>query len=252
MPDLDSVVRDLVIANRILAHEGVLDAYGHVSIRHPERPDRFLISCSRAPELVEAHDIGEYDLEGRLVAKHAIAASGEGGDHKPYLERFIHGGIFEARPDVMAVIHSHAEDTLHFGITKEPLIPVIHNASRMGMRVPVWDIRDAFGDTNMLVCNAAQGRDLAHALGPNSVALMRGHGFAAAGANLLEVVGLAVYLPKNARVLTNALRLGSVNPLSSGEIDQIHHGPQPHDWKRAWEYWSRRAGFGPHATASDT
>lgn len=235
MDTLDSVVRDLVIANRILAHEGVLDAYGHVSMRHPSKPDRFLLSCSRAPELVEPQDIGEYDLEGNLIVKNG---------HKPYLERFIHGGIFEARPDVMAVIHSHAEDTLHFGLTKEPLRPVIHNASRMGMHVPVWDIRDTFGDTNMLVSNVAQGRDLARALGPNSVALMRGHGFAAAGANLLEVVGLAVYLPKNARVLTNALRFGEVNGLSAGEIDQIHNGPQPHDWKRAWEYWSRRAGFG--------
>jgi len=234
MPEFDSVIRDLVIANRILAHEGVLDAYGHVSVRHPDRPDRFLLSCSRAPELVEPSDIGEYDFEGRLVSNNG---------HKPYLERFIHGGIFEARPDVMAVIHSHAEDTLHFGITKQPLIPVIHNASRMGMHVPIWDIRDSFGNTNMLVCNVAQGRDLARALDRNSVALMRGHGFAAAGANLLEVVGLAIYLPKNARVLTNALRFGDVKGLSAGELDQIHHGPQPHDWKRAWEYWSRRAGF---------
>jgi len=235
MNNFDSLVSDLVIANRILAHEGVLDAYGHVSVRHPTKPDRYLLSCSRAPELVEQSDIAEYDLSGEPVVK---------DDRKPYLERFIHGGIYEARPDVVAVIHSHAEDTLHFGLTQEPLRPVIHNASRMGMHVPVWDIRDAFGDTNMLVSNIAQGRDLAHALGANGVALMRGHGFAAAGGNLLEVVGLAVYLPKNARVLTNALRFSEVNGLSAGEIDQIHNGPQPHDWKRAWEYWSRRAGFG--------
>jgi HCOMODA/2-hydroxy-3-carboxy-muconic semialdehyde decarboxylase len=234
MSDLDSVIRDLVIANRILACEGVLDAYGHVSMRHPERPDRFLLSCSRAPELVEPGDIGEYDFDGKLISP---------AGHKPYLERFIHGGIFEARPDVMAVIHSHAEDTLHFSITNEPLRPVIHNASRMGAHIPVWDPRDAFGDTNMLVRNPEQGRDLARGLGKNSVVLMRGHGFAAIGANLLEVVGLAVYLPKNARVLTNALRFGPVTALSQGELDEIHHGPHPHDWKRAWEYWSRRAGF---------
>jgi ribulose-5-phosphate 4-epimerase/fuculose-1-phosphate aldolase len=236
MPDFDTVVRDLVIANRILAHEGVLDAYGHVSVRHPTKPDRYLLSCSRAPELVEQADIGEYHLSGESVVK---------DERKPYLERFIHGAIYESRPDVVAVIHSHAEDTLHFGLTKEPLRPVIHNASRMGSHVPVWDIRDTFGDTNMLVSNVAQGRDLAGAMGKNAVVLMRGHGFAAAGANLLEVVGLAVYLPKNARVLTNALRFGfgEVNPLSAGEIDQIHNGPQAHDWKRAWEYWSRRAGF---------
>jgi ribulose-5-phosphate 4-epimerase/fuculose-1-phosphate aldolase len=235
MDQLDSVIGDLVIANRILAHEGVLDAYGHVSVRHPTKPDRYLLSCSRAPELVEKHDIAEYYLSGEPVHK---------DDRRPYLERFIHGGIYESRPDVVAVIHSHAEDTLAFGLTKEPLRPVIHNASRMGLHVPVWDIRDTFGDTNMLVSNVAQGRDLAQSLGENSVVLMRGHGFAAAGKNLLEVVGLAVYLPKNARVLYNAMRFGGVVPLSPGEIDQIHNGPQPHDWKRAWEYWSRRAGFG--------
>jgi HCOMODA/2-hydroxy-3-carboxy-muconic semialdehyde decarboxylase len=235
MSDLETVIRDLVIANHILAHEDVLDAYGHVSMRHPERPDRFLISCSRAPELVQPSDIGEYDFEGKLVSNM---------DHKPYLERFIHGGIYEARPDVMAVIHSHAEDTLPFSITNQPLIPVLHNASRIGMHVPVWDPRDSFGDTNMLVANAAQGRDLAaRGLESNSVVLMRGHGFAASGANLLEVMGLAVYLPKNARVLTNALRFGPVSGLSLGEIDLIHNGPQAHDWKRAWEYWCRRAGF---------
>ena len=235
MENLDSVISDLVMANRILAHEGVLDAYGHVSVRHPIHKDRYLLSCSRAPELVEKHDIVEYDLSGKPVHK---------TDQRPYLERFIHGGIYESRPDVVAVIHSHAEDTLAFGLTQERLRPVIHNASRMGSHVPVWDIRDTFGDTNMLVSNIAQGRDLARALGKNSVVLMRGHGFAAAGGNLLEVVGLAVYLPKNARVLYNALRFGGVVGLSPGEIDQIHNGPQPHDWKRAWEYWSRRAGFG--------
>ncbi len=235
METLDTVVGDLVIANRILAHEGVLDAYGHVSVRHPSKPDRFLISCSRAPELVTKQDIVEYHLTGEPVQKDG---------RSPYLERFIHGAIYEARPEVISVIHSHAEDTLPFGLTREPLRAVIHNASRMGLHVPVWDIRDAFGDTNMLVSNVAQGRDLAHALGENSVVLMRGHGFAAAGQNLREVVGLAVYVPKNARVLLNALRFSGVVPLSPGEIDQIHNGPQPHDWKRAWEYWSRRAGFG--------
>jgi ribulose-5-phosphate 4-epimerase/fuculose-1-phosphate aldolase len=235
MENLDSVIGDLVIANRILAHEGVLDAYGHVSVRHPVHKDRYLLSCSRAPELVEKHDIAEYHLSGEPVHKN---------DHRPYLERFIHGAIYEARPDVLAVIHSHAEDTLPFGMTKEPLRPVIHNASRMGSHVSVWDIRDTFGDTNMLVSNVAQGRDLAKSLGKDSVVLMRGHGFAAAGGNLLEAVGLSVYLPKNARVLFNALRFGGIVGLSPGEIDQIHNGPQAHDWKRAWEYWSRRAGFG--------
>lgn len=235
MDDMDSVVGDLVIANRILAQQGVLDAYGHVSVRHPERPDRFLIARSRSPELVEESDIGEYHLSGELVQQDG---------RRSYIERYIHAGIYEARPDVIAVVHSHADDTLPFTITKEPLRPVIHNASRMGLHVPVWDIRDAFGDTNLLVSNIAQGRDLARVLAQNSVVLMRGHGFAVAGRNLIEVVGLSVFVPKNARVLMNALRLGPVTALSAGELEQIHHGPRPYDWARAWEYWSRRARFG--------
>jgi ribulose-5-phosphate 4-epimerase/fuculose-1-phosphate aldolase len=235
MDNLDSVVSDLVIANRILAQQGVLDAYGHVSVRHPIKADRFLLSSSRAPELVEKSDIVEYDLSGEPVVRDG---------RRSYIERFIHGGIYEARPDVLAVVHSHADDTLPFTITKEPLRAVIHNASRMGSHVPVWDIRDAFGDTNLLVSNIAQGRDLARSLAQNSVVLMRGHGFAVAGRNLVEVVGLSVFVPKNARVLMNALRLGPVTALSEGEIEQIHHGPRPYDWARAWEYWSRRAGFG--------
>jgi len=231
--DFAPAIRDLVTANHILAREDVLDAYGHVSVRHPLRPERFLLACSRPPELVEYSDILEYDLSGEPV---------DGGGRKSYLERFIHAAIFEARPDVHAIVHSHAEDTLPFSMTSTPLRPVLHNASRIGMHVPVWDIRDNFGDTNMLVSNVAQGRDLARALAGDSVVLMRGHGFAAVGGNLLDTVGLAVYLPKNARVLLNALRLGEVNALSAGEVEQITSGPQAHDMKRAWEYWVHRAG----------
>ncbi len=167
----------------------MLDAYGHVSLRHPAYPDRYLLSCSRSPEWVESSDIVEFTFDGKAV----------GGDTRsPYLERFIHGAIYEARPEIQAVVHSHAEDLLPFSISNVPLKPVIHNASRMGAHVPVWDIRDTFGDTNLLVANLEQGRDLARALAANSVVLMRGHGFTAAGQSLLEVVGLSVYLPKNA------------------------------------------------------
>jgi len=231
--DFAPAIRDLVTANRILARENVLDAYGHVSVRHPLRPERFLLACSRSPELVEYSDILEFNLDGEPV---------EADGRKLYLERFIHAAIFEARPDVNAVVHSHAEDTLPFSITTTPLTPVIHNAGRMGMHVPVWDIRDSFGDTNMLVSNVEKGRDLARTLAGGSVVLMRGHGFTTAAGKLLDAVGLAVYLPKNARVLLNALRLGEVNTLSEGEVGQIASGPQAHDMKRAWEYWSQRAG----------
>lgn len=232
MPDLTTVIGELVLANRILAREDVVDAYGHVSVRHPGRPDRFLLACSRSPELVEASDILEFGLDGEPVMPTT---------RKLYLERYIHGAIFEARPGVHAVVHSHAEDVLPYSLTSEPLRPVIHNASKMGTHVPVWDIRDTFGDTNMLVANLAHGRDLAAGLGDAAVVLMRGHGFTCVGETLRDAVGIAVYVPKNARVLMKASQLGEVKTLSPGEVHAISFGPQKHDFGRAWEYWSRRA-----------
>jgi len=171
MSDLQRAICDLVIANRILAHEGIVDAYGHVSLRNPTNPERFILSRSRSPELVEARDIMEFTLDGTVV----------GDDRRPpYLERFIHGSIYEARPDVMAVVHSHAEETLPFGITEVALKPMMHVAGLIGPRIPVWDIAEKFGDnTNLLVTNTDQGRDLARRLGDSKVTLMRGHGFAA-------------------------------------------------------------------------
>src|SRR2546427_3046374 len=156
MSNLDALIQDLVIANRILAKEEVVDAYGHVSIRHPDNPNHFLIAGSVAPELVGAEDIVELDLDGQPVRDQSPAL---------YLERFIHAAIFEARPDVMAVVHAHAEAVLPFTVTKTPLRPVIHSGSFMGAEVPVWDIADRFGDTNLLVADVAQGRDLARGLG---------------------------------------------------------------------------------------
>jgi len=233
---LDKAFRDVVIANRILANEGVVDAYGHVSVRHPLDPTRYLLSRSRAPELVERGDVIEFDLEGKPV----------GGDTRPpYLERFIHGAIYEARPEVQAVVHAHAEAVLPFTVSTTPLRPVVHMASFIGARIPVWDIRDSFGDTNLLVVNMAQGRDLARGLGAERVVLMRGHGFAAAARSLPEAIRMSVYMPLNARVLTEAMRLGEVKALSRGEIE-AHASMKPDDpamW-RAWEYWAVRAGCG--------
>ncbi len=235
MSELEQAFRDLVIANRILAHQGVVDAYGHVSMRHPTNPERFILSRSRSPELVEERDIMEFTLDGKVV----------GDDRRPpYLERFIHGGIYEARPDVNAVVHSHAEETLPFGISEVPLQPVIHVASSIGPSVPVWDIAEKFGDnTNLLVVNTDQGRDLAKRLGQGRVALMRGHGFAAAGGTVQDVVRLAVYLPVNARILTVARQFGKFKPLAPGEIETrgAFNPKAPESW-RAWEYWARRAG----------
>ena len=239
MGNLDSLIQDLVIANRILAREEVVDAYGHVSVRHPDNSDRFLIARSLAPELVGREDIVELDLDGQPVHD----------EHRSlYLERFIHAAIFAARPDVMAVVHAHAEDTLPFGIAQgTKLRPVIHSGSFIGTEVPVWDIADNFGDTNLLVTSMRQASDLAKCLGGNSVALMRGHGFASAAHSLIEVVRLSVYLPRNARALMRAMQLGGeIKYLPQGEIEARNRGYRPYSvetW-RSWEYWANKAGCG--------
>jgi ribulose-5-phosphate 4-epimerase/fuculose-1-phosphate aldolase len=237
--NLDTVFRDLVIANRILAKEDVVDAYGHVSIRHPDNPNHFLIARSLAPDLVTADDIVELDLDGQPMRNETRTL---------YLERFIHAAIFDARPEVMAVVHAHAEDTLPFGIADATkLRPVIHSGSFIGSEVPVWDIADNFGDTNLLVTNLEQARDLAKCLSGNNVALMRGHGFAAAGRSLIEVVRMSVYLPRNARALQRAKQLrGRIKYLSQGEIDARNRGYSPYSTEtwRAWEYWANKAAVG--------
>ena len=243
---LDPLLNDLVIANRILAHEEVVDAYGHVSVRHPDRPDRFFLARSLAPELVTHDDIVEFTLDGQPVGQESRAL---------YLERFIHGGIFEARPNVMAVVHAHAEDILPFGIVSAtPLRPVIHSGSFLGAHVPIWDIADKFGDTNLLVANIEQARDLAKCLAGWNVVLMRGHGFAAAARSLIEVVRMAVFLPRNARALLKAHQLGGqIKYLSQGEIDARNRGYGPYSTEtwRAWEYWANKAGVGNLVTRPD-
>jgi ribulose-5-phosphate 4-epimerase/fuculose-1-phosphate aldolase len=240
MSQRDDVLRDLIIANRVLSSEGVVDAYGHISVRNPEAPDRFFLSRSLAPEFVGFEDIIEFGLDGE---------PGEGDLRTPYIERFIHSAIYTARPDVMSVVHAHAEDVLPFGISKQPLVPVIHSGAFIGGEVPVWDIADAFGDrTNLLVTNSAQGDDLAKRLGDNNVVLMRGHGFAAAAGSVVDVVRMSIYLPRNARALMKALQMGEVKPLSKGEIGARRRGGgyrpnSPETW-RAWQYWAHRAGCG--------
>lgn len=227
---------DVMSANHILARESVLDGYGHVSARHPDNPQHFLLSRSRSPELVTVEDIMEFTLDGSPVGN---------DDRPPYLERFIHAAIYKARPDVVSVVHSHQEDVIPYSISTVPLQPVWHQATCIGNHVPVWDIRDKFGDTNMLVTNLEQGADLAAALGRDKVALMRGHGFVAAGGHLQDAVSTAIYLPKNARILTTAKLLGGgVKVTTPGEVALA--GPIRHEtpaFQRGWEYWLARAGL---------
>jgi ribulose-5-phosphate 4-epimerase/fuculose-1-phosphate aldolase len=236
---LDAVIDDIVTANRILAAEGVVDAFGHVSARHPDNPKRFLLSRARAPELIVHDDIVEYELDGTPVKADAP---------KGYLERYIHGALYEARPDVQAVIHSHSRSVIPFSVTSEPLRPIVHSCATIGHHVPVWDAQDSFGDTTLLISSMAMGRDFAQVLGAGNSALMRGHGSTVIGRSVREAVYTAVYLEVNAGLQLQASRLGPIKFLSPGEIDAIcgrlADAKPSEGYDRAWAYWRRRAGLG--------
>lgn len=238
MDKLERAKRDLVIANRVLAMEGVVDAYGHISVRHPTNPNRYLLSRSLSPELVTLDDIQEFELDGTIV----------GNDKRsPYLERFIHGAIYEKRPDAIVALHAHTEETLPFSITGTPMKPVFHSASEMGTTIPTWDIDEKFGDhTNLLVTNMDQGRDLAERLGKNAFCLMRGHGFAGAGNSVSRVVTTSIYFAKNARILLQCLTIGGkIKTLHPGEIEERSQlDSNGSAMRRGWEYWARKAGVG--------
>jgi ribulose-5-phosphate 4-epimerase/fuculose-1-phosphate aldolase len=238
---LDHALNDLVIANKILHNEGIVDAYGHISVRNPDNPNHYFCSRSLAPNLVTREDFMEFDLESNIM---------NGDKRSPYLERFIHGAIMEARPDVLSVVHAHAEPTLPFGIVKDnktPLRPVVHSGSFLGDKIPIWDIHDHFGDTNLLVANAEQGKSLAQELGSASVVLMSAHGFAACARTISDCTRIAITVPKNARVILKATALGGdMRTLTDGEIAK-HGGsndPYRSDVWRAWEYWANAAGVG--------
>ena len=236
MNKIDEQLELLVTANRILAREGVVDAYGHVSIRHPERPDRYILSQSRAPDLVELSDLMEYTLEGDPVDQQGRSM---------YTERPIHGGSYQAREDGMAIVHNHSPTVIPFSVTDTPLRPMFHLGAIIGSELPVWDIRDNFQDTNMLVTNMEQGRDLAACLGGRRVSLMRGHGCVIAGQTIREVVMASVYLQVNAGLLLQSLQLGEVKYLSPGEIEMMSDSQMRlTGQERAWEYWANRAGRG--------
>ncbi len=233
MSDVNLVIKKLVIANRILAAEGVVDAYGHISVRNPGNPKRYFLACSRAPELVTVADIMEFEMDGT-----AVDAKGR----KPYLERYIHGALYESRPEVNSVVHNHAREVVPFSVSKTTLRPIAHVCGRIGHHIPVWDIRDKFGDTDLLVVNMEQGHDLARCVGNNVAALMRGHGAVATGPAIEETVLTAIYLMVNARMQMDAMRLGEVTYLSRGEIEKTLTQPKV-GTERAWEYLTSRVGL---------
>jgi ribulose-5-phosphate 4-epimerase/fuculose-1-phosphate aldolase len=222
-------VSELILANHILSSHQIFDAYGHVSARSPNNPRQYLMTRSLAPELVAKEDILEYDLDSNVIGGKSPAL---------FLERFIHGEIYKARPDVQAVVHCHTPSLIPFGDTDVPLRPMFGLAGFLAEGVPVFDIRKGFGMTDLLIRDAPRGRALAQTLGNRSVALMRGHGAVVVGASLPLTVGRCVYLDTNARIQQQTIALG-------GKINYVtpEEGKQSvaDDYRRGWELWKREA-----------
>lgn len=227
-----SLIEDLVAANRILAGQGVVDGFGHVSARHDKDPTRFLLARSMAPALVTSADIIEFDLDGNAV---------DAGGRTVYLERFIHGAIYKARPDVKSVVHSHSPSVIPFGVTGANLRPVYHMSSFLGSGTPIFDIRAEAGMTDMLIRDNPLGEALARALGDQAVVLMRGHGSTAVGDSIQQAVFRAIYTEVNARLQAEAAKLGTItflDPEEARRATETNNGVIG----RPWELWKRSIG----------
>jgi ribulose-5-phosphate 4-epimerase/fuculose-1-phosphate aldolase len=237
VPGADAaLIEDIVTGSRVLADFGVLDGFGHVSARHPANPNRFLMSRSLAPALVTANDIMEFDLDGN-----AVDARGR----SLFLERFIHSEIYRARPDVTSVVHTHSPGVIPYTISQVPLRAVFHNAAFLAAGAPVWDIRKDFGETDMLVRDAAIGKALALTLGDKSVVLMRGHGDVTVGPSIKLAVFRAYYTDVNARLQSQAIALGSepsyLTPGEGAKADAVNLAIID----RIWNLWKMRVPTTP-------
>lgn len=225
-----ALMADLAAAGRILVTQGVMDGFGHVSLRHPGAPNRYFMARSIAPALVTPDDIIEYDLDSN-----PCNANGRGS----FLERFIHGEIFKARPDVMSVVHSHSPSVIPFGLVKVPMQAMFHNAAFLAAGVPVFDIREKFGATDMLIGNGAKGVALAQSMGKNDIALMRAHGSVACGPTLQTAVFRAVYTEVNARVQHWTQALGGGAPMAALDSEEglLADAVNQTAGMRAWDLW---------------
>ena len=228
----DTLIADLVLANHILFDQGVVDGFGHVSVRDDRNPERFLLSRSMAPALVNAADIVEYDLNSNPVDPNAP---------RSYVERFIHGEIYRSRPDVMAVVHNHSPSVIPFGVSAAGLRPVYHMAGFL-REIQKFDIRAAAGRmTDMLIRDASLGQSLASTLGASPVVLMRGHGATVVGASLKEAVYRSVYTEINARLQMQAMALGSQVEYLSFEEGELAERANSAQYDRPWELWKLAA-----------
>ncbi len=226
-----TVLQDLALASRILVDQGVFDAAGHVTMRHPERPDRFLMSRSLAPQLVTADDIMELTLDGEPC---------EARGRQPFIERYLHAEIYRARPDVMAVAHGHSPSLVPFGLVSTPLVATYHNAAFLAYGVPVFDIRAKFGSTDIVINTAARGAALAESLGDKCVALLRAHGFVAVGPTLPAAVFRAIFTEVSARVQLQVTALGG--PIAALDLEEGRKADAINlaTVGRSWELWKRR------------
>ena len=229
MAKLKPLIADLVAANHILYRHGVVDGYGHVSVRHPANPERFLMAAAVSPGRVKASDILELDLDGKQT---------DGANRPTYSERFIHAEVYRARKDVNAVIHSHSPTVIPFSVTDVALRPIVHTASFLEIGVPVFNSRHVPEATSPLVNNPAVGKALVAKLAQNNVVLMRGHGATMVGKTIKHAVYRAVYAAQNAQIQSEALRLGEPTYLAQEEsanyeryIDEVIHRP--------WNMWIR-------------
>jgi ribulose-5-phosphate 4-epimerase/fuculose-1-phosphate aldolase len=230
-PPDPKLVEDLVAANRILVDQGVVDGYGHVSVRHDRDANRYLMSRSIAPELVTAADIMEYDLDSVPVDPRGRTL---------YLERFIHGAIYKARPDVRAIVHHHSPSVIPFGVSTQPLRPIYHMSAFLGDGVPVFEIRNVGGMTDLLVRDQRLGDALAQTLGSHSTALMRGHGAVVVGPTIQHAVARSVYMEMNARLQQQAIALGAVKYLEPEEAKKAD-ATVSGTYGRPWELWKKKA-----------
>ena len=227
-----SLVDRLVYANRILYDHGVVDGLGHASVRHQSEPGVYLLSCNRAPGMVRRRDIVCYDYDGNAVSETA---------ERPYLERFIHGEIYRARPDVMAIVHSHSPSVIPFAVTHSRLRPVFHMSGFLGSGSAHFEIRDAGGNTDMLIRSPHLGRALADSLGACNCVLMRGHGSTVVGTSLEQAVFRAIYAEVNAKLQLQAQSLGEIMFLNEEEA-QLSSDMNDGQIPRSWNLWVSRLG----------
>ncbi len=225
-----ALLADLAAASRILVAQGVVDGFGHISLRHPQAPDRYLMARSIAPALVTPADIIEYDLDSNPC---------DANGRNSFLERFIHGEIYKARPDVMSVVHSHSPSVIPFGLVGVPMQAMFHNAAFLAAGVPVFDIREKFGATDMLVGNGVKGVALAEVMGRKDIVLMRAHGSVASGPTLQTAVFRAVYTEVNARIQHWTLALGGGSPIAAldDEEGRLADAVNQTAGLRAWDLW---------------